>query len=375
MFFNRLPANFHFLLSLFFLLSCTPGTETPQQPVHTSVYIYRFNPPALVEFSEDFQLVREIPFSIPPNCGLFNIFSPPVGKFLAIELNCPNGQTVLYLDLQSYTITQPVTDTDSHFLAWTTDGDSAYLKVDSLGNARVIRAFASATPTAPLSATGKQDIIPITEFTYDLSPSLNQQEFTFTFSHGMGQGSELWLAKRNGDVVEQLYADQYHYISFARWSPDASQIAFIKIPDSPTPFTVGELWVIPSTTTQGADGSGARKLANADAGHGYAANWSPDGKSIAFVARENPEDERANQSSESLISNVYVIEVASGELTQITHLTEGYVETPSWSPDGNTLAFNMVINGRIDVRIADIATGEIRSLTTESTCCPAWMRK
>jgi Tol biopolymer transport system component len=166
-----------------------------------------------------------------------------------------------------------------------------------------------------------------------------------------------------------------NYISFARWSPDGTQIAFIKIPDSQTPFTVGELWVISSTTTQGADSSGARKLANADAGHGYAANWSPNGKSIAFVARENPEDERANQSGESLISNIYVIEVASGKLTQLTHLTDGHVETPSWSPDGNTLAFNMVINGRIDVRIADIATGEIRSLLMESTCCPAWMRK
>ena len=278
---------------------------------------------------------------------------------MLIELNCPNGQTVLYLDLETNTVTQPITDTDSHFLAWTLDGNAAFLKIDSLGNARVIRA----------STDGKQDSVPISEFTYDLAPSLNQHEFTFTYSHGLGQGSELWLAKGDGDVVEQLYADPYHYISFARWSADGSQIAYIKIPDSPTPFTLGELWVMNS------DGSDAHKLADADAGHGYAANWSLDGTKIAFVMRENPEDERANQSSESLISNIYVIEAASGELTQITHLTEGHVETPSWSPDGNTLAFNGVVDGRIEVRIADIATGEIRPLITESTCCPAWIRK
>ena len=356
-----------FFAALLFLLSCTPAPslQATELPLETSFYIYRFNPPALIEFSEDFQLVREISFSIPPSCGLFNIFPAPVGKFIAIELNCPNGQTVLYVDVESARVIQPVTGTDSHFLAWTPDGIAAYLKVASLGNARVIRAFVES----------KQDHIPVTEFTYDLAPSSKQQEFTFTFSYGMGQGSELWLAKRDGEVVEQLYADPYHYISFARWSPDWSQIAFIKIPDSPTPFTVGELWVIPSTITQGADGTDARKLTDADAGHGYAANWSPDGKSIAFVARENPEDERANQSGESLIGNIYVIEVVSGKLTQLTHLTDGHVETPSWSPDGNTLAFNMVINGRIDVRIADIATGEIRSLLTESTCCPAWIRK
>jgi len=298
---------------------------------------------------------------------------------MAIELNCPNGQTVLYLDLESAIVTQPVTDSDSHFLAWTPDGEATYLKVDSLGNARVVRAYTD----------GAQDLIPITEFTYDLVPSWNQREFTFTFSRGLGQGSEIWLAKRDGNVVEQLHADPFNYISFARWSPDGGQIAFIKIPDSQTPFTMGELWVIPSASPQGADGSNARKLADADAGHGYAANWSPDGKRIAFVARENPDDERADQSSESLISNIYIVEVESGVLTQITHLTEGYVETPFWSPDGNTLAFNVVINGRIEVRIADIgrvgssessdpyrdSNGEIRSLITESTCCPAWMRK
>ncbi|HXQ37433.1 MAG TPA: hypothetical protein VN843_25710, partial [Anaerolineales bacterium] len=325
----------------------------------TSFYIYRFNPPALVEFSEDFQLVKEIPFSIPPSCGIFNIFPAPVGNFMAIELNCPNGQTVLYLNVESATIIQPITDSDSHFLAWTSSGDAAYLKVDSLGNARVIRADTS----------GKQKEIEISPWTYDLSTQPNGSGFTFTFSRGLGYGSELHLAQDEARSAQPLYTDTDNYISFARWSPDGSQIAFIKIPDSQIPFTAGELWVM------NADGSKARKLADADAGHGYAANWSPDGKNIAFVVRENATDEHANQSSDSLISNIYVIEVASGELIQITHLTEGHVETPSWSPDGNTLGFNVVINGRIEVRIADITTGEIRSLITESTCCPAWMRK
>jgi Tol biopolymer transport system component len=344
-----------FLLS--FLIACTP--QTPQPPLQTSFYVYRFDPSALIEFSEEFQPVGEIPFLVPPNCGLFNIFPAPIGHFMAIELNCPNGQTVLYLDLESAIVTQPVTDSDSHFLAWTPDGEATYLKVDSLGNARVIRAYTD----------GAQDLIAITESTYDLVPSLNQSEFTFTFSRGLGQGSELWLAKRDGNVVEQLHADPFNYISFARWSPNGEHLAFIKIPDTSTPFTVGELWVM------GANSSNARKLADSDAGHGYAANWSPDGKRIAFVARENPEDERADQSSESLISNIYIVDVEGGALTQLTRLTKGHVETPFWSPDGNSLAFNVVINGRMDVHNADIITGRMQTLLTESTCCPAWMRK
>jgi Tol biopolymer transport system component len=339
------------------LLSCTP--QTPQLPLQTSFYIYRFDPPAFIGFSEEFQPVGEIPFTIPPNCGLFNTFPAPIGHFMAVELNCPSGQTVLYLDVASGSVAQPVTDSDSHFLGWTHDGKAAYLKVDSLGNPHVIRA----------TTEGNDKFVPITEFTYDLAPSLNPREFTFSFSRGLGQGSELWLAKRDGNVVEQLYADPYNYVSFARWSPNGTKIAFIKIPDSQTPFTVGELWVM------NANGSNARKLADADAGHGYAANWSPDGTRVAFVVRENQEDENANQSSDALISNVQIVDVESGRSTQITNITNGRAETPFWSPGGNTLSFNVVINGRMDVYHADIITGRMWALLTEPACCPAWMRK
>jgi Tol biopolymer transport system component len=355
----------YFSLLLTFLLSC--NSHTPPPSLQTTFYVYRFDPPAFVEFSKDFQPIKEIPFFIPLNCGLLNTFPAPIGKYIAIELNCPNGQTVLFFDTETTSVTQTITDSDSHFLAWTPDGNAAYLKVDSLGNAHIAR----------VDANGKNEFIRVTEFTYDLSANPRNSDFTFTFSRGLGQGSELWLAKNNGKAVEQLYADQFNYISFARYSPDGNEIAFIKIPDTQTPFTVGELWVM------SADGSNARKLADVDAGHGYAANWSADGQRMAFVVRANPGDERADQSSEALISDIYIVEVESGTLKQITHLENGRVETPFWSPDGNTLAFNVVINDRMEVRIADVGrdassrdpTGEIRSLITESTCCPAWMRK
>jgi dipeptidyl aminopeptidase/acylaminoacyl peptidase len=350
---RQLRIPFYLLL---FTFSCTPQVPQPSQ---TTFYVYRFDPPAFVEFSKDFQAMGEIPFSIPASCGLFNTFPSPGGKFMAIELSCPNGQTTLVLNTSTTAVTQPINDSDSHFLAWAPDGRTAYLKVDSLGNPHVAR----------VDSEGKDEFVPITEFTYDLAPSSKQGEFTFTFSRGLGQGSELWLAKQDGKTVKPLYSDPSNYIAFARYSPDGEQIAFIKIPDTQTPFTVGELWVLDQA------GSQARKLADADAGHGYAANWSPDGKRIAFVVRENPRDERADQSSDALISNVYIIDVESGMLTQLTKLENGRVETPHWSPDGNTLAFNVVINDRMEVQIADLTTGEIRSLLAGSTCCPAWLRK
>ena len=348
--------------SFTFLLSCTPQPQSPRQ---ITFFVYRFNPPAFVEFSEDFQQLKEIPFSIPLNCAMFDVFPAPIGRYLLIELSCPNGQTVLFLDASSSlsassgSAMQPVTDTDSHFLAWASDGKSAYLKVDSLGNARVVR----------VETDGSRKNMDVTGWTYDLASKPDSGDFLFTFSRGLGSGSELNFTQNNGRDAKTLYTDPFNYISYARYSPDASQIAFIKTPDSPTPFMVGELWVMD------ADGSAPRTLADADAGHGYAANWSPDGTRIAFVKRENPEDESANQSSESLVSNIYTVQVGTGELTQVTHFTDGRVETPYWSPDGNTLAFNVVLNGRMEVQIADIDSEQIRLLIMESTCCPAWMRK
>lgn len=335
------------------LSSCT------SLPLKTSLFIYRFAPPAFLEFTEHFQLTKEIPFYIPPSCGLFNTFPAPIGQFLLIELSCPNGQTVLFLDIETGSLSQPVSNTDAHFLAWTSDGKAVYLKTDSLGSPQMIRAYTDSA----------RDVLAIPEFTYDLSSKPDSRDFTFTFSRGLGYGSELHFAQRDGKAAQPLYADQYNYLSFARFSPNGKQIAFIKIPDTQTPFTVGELWVMDS------DGANAHKLADADAGHGYAADWSPDGTKIAFVVRENPEDETANQSNEALISNIHVVDVETGALTQVTSLTEGRAETPSWSPDGNILTFNVVINGRMEVHIADIESGEIRSLVTETACCPAWMRK
>jgi Tol biopolymer transport system component len=353
--------------SFLFLLSCQ---STPQTPTQTALLLYRFDPPAFLEYSEDLQLIKEIPFSIPPNCGLYNTFPAPMGQFLLIELSCPNGQTVLFLDTstslsagsESASVSQPITSSDSHFLAWTSDGKAAYLKADTLGNTQILR----------VHTDGDKDVIPITGWTYDLSTKPDSRDFIFTFSRGLGYGSELHLAQHDGRITQLLYADQYNYISFARFSPNGRQIAFIKIPDTQTPFTIGELWVMD------ADGSNSRKLADVDAGHGYAANWSPDGSQIAFVVRENPEDESANQSSDALTSNVYIVNVETGGLNQVTSFDNARVETPFWSPDGNTLAFAVVINGRMQMHIADVNSvpnPEIRLIEAESTCCPAWMRK
>ena len=114
------------------------------------------------------------------------MFPAPIGPFLLIELSCPGGQTVLFLDTDSKSITQPVRESNSHFLSWSSDGEYAYLKADSLGEPRVIRA----------DTNGNLKDIEINDWTYDLSVKPGSDDFIFTFSRGLGYGSEMTLSRR-----------------------------------------------------------------------------------------------------------------------------------------------------------------------------------
>ena len=342
---------------LLFLSSCFP---TPQPPLTNILNIIRLSPPALIQFSEDLTQLAELPLSFPSDCGLYDIFPAPHGTTLAVELSCSFGQAVLFLDTETGSVTQAFPGADSHFLAWTANSKAIFLRVDSAASPRIMRVNVD---------TLNAEFIPIAELTYDLSSKPDSSDFTFTFSRGFGFGSEIFLAKKDGGIVQLIYADPLNYISFARWSVDGKQIAFIKIPDSQTPFIIGELWVMD------ADGNSARKLADADAGHGYTANWSPDGSRIAFVVRENAEDVNANESADALISNIYIVDITTNEITQVTNFSEGRAETPHWSPDGNSLFFTRVLNGRMEVQVKNLLTAEIKVILTEPACCLSWMRK
>jgi Tol biopolymer transport system component len=82
------------------------------------------------------------------------------------------------------------------------------------------------------------------------------------------------------------------------------------------------------------DGSGEQRLTNNNAGDGFGA-LSPDGKKIVFESNRNlAEGEPAN------ISDLFVM---NADGTDQTFLTRG--GSPSWSPDGNYIAFHASASG------------------------------
>ncbi len=118
-----------------------------------------------------------------------------------MELECSFGRTAVWLNTETGEPKQAVTDSDSHFLAWTPDGRGMYLRVDSINRPHIIRAYID----------GKQDSVSITELTYDLAPAppsnpfSDGSDFIFSFSRGMGLGSEMYFAQFDGRLVVRIY--------------------------------------------------------------------------------------------------------------------------------------------------------------------------
>ncbi len=97
------------------------------------------------------------------------------------------------------------------------------------------------------------------------------------FSSDRDGDRDLWSVSPSGGAPVQL-ADLDGDDDFPRWSPDGTQVAFVKNQNT----NVGRLWLI------GADGSGATQLSSLQAR--FAPAWSPDGTEIYFAANSGDGD-------------------------------------------------------------------------------------
>ena len=128
----------------------------------------------------------------------------------------------------------------------------------------------------------------------------------------------------NDRLTLDLYLE-YESVSNPRLSPDGQQVIYTREwIDKVHDRRKSSLWIM------GADGSRNRFLVE-----GSGARWSPSGDRIAFVADGEPEG-----------SQIFVRWMdAEGAITQVTRVdrTPG---RPSWSPDGESIAFTMTVRER-----------------------------
>jgi TolB protein len=122
------------------------------------------------------------------------------------------------------------------------------------------------------------------------------------------------------------------------WSPDGTRIAFASERDGNS-----EIYVV------NRDGSGLRRLTN-HSGIDTTPTWSPSGTQIAFT------------SDRSGTPQIYVVGVDGLGVRKIT--SESYADRPTWSPAPyNEIAYAARTGPGFDIRVLDLATGQVRQLT------------
>jgi len=138
------------------------------------------------------------------------------------------------------------------------------------------------------------------------------------------QGS-IWTLPASGGTARQV-TDAYNDARHPSFSPDGRNIAFQGYRDGGY-----DIWAVSP------DGSNQRQLTRGPFDDREPA-WSHDGTRIAFSSDRGPSISAGQVNAGSGNYNVWVLEVATGNLTQITtDRAEDFM--PTWSPDDKEIAF------------------------------------
>jgi Tol biopolymer transport system component len=148
--------------------------------------------------------------------------------------------------------------------------------------------------------------------------------------------SNLEIYVMNADGIDQTrLTSTATQNMFPAWSPDGRRIAFSRGVPAALPNNLGsrQLWVM------NADGSEARQLTSA--GDNYRPRWSPDGKDLVFASNRDATPSQATAIDLSFgIYDVYVIDAdGTGPVRRLTFFPTTLDAEAEWSPDGRHIAF------------------------------------
>ena len=198
----------------------------------------------------------------------------------------------------------------------------------------------------------------------NVSPAWSPDGRELAFSSSRSGDPEIWIADTNGGGARRITSFRGPDVSPVYNPRSGEQIAWIS----------GRTG-LPQLYTMNADGSSPQRLTAAENGQpeGYATSpsWSPNGQFIAFAwDRKYGPGAPGGQ-------DIYVIDVATGKWIQLTH-DSGRCDFPSWSPDGRHIVYANSSDGRAEhTRIMTmLADGtQKKALTGAGADMPNWSWK
>lgn len=147
-------------------------------------------------------------------------------------------------------------------------------------------------------------------------------------------------------------------------SPDGERLAYLSDLGHDL-YSFYDLWLADAET-----GQPLRRLVESARGGDFeslrylssSSEFSPDGRSLAFVAKRGGTDV------------VYVIDAGSGDVVRVREPELNGLQSPSWSPDGSRIVFTGLSGGISDLYIWNLASDEVERLTDDrwAQLHPAW---
>ncbi|HYC33516.1 MAG TPA: BamA/TamA family outer membrane protein [Gemmatimonadales bacterium] len=144
-------------------------------------------------------------------------------------------------------------------------------------------------------------------------------------------------------------------------SPDGSQVAY---------FSEKDFYSVDLYLADGVTGEVERRILKSGISSNYEtyrfinsqANWSPDGKYLAFAAKRGPRDD------------IVIVDVKRNKQVGRIELKLSGVTTPAWSPDGKRIVFTGYDGGFSDLFVVDRDGKNLRRLTEDkyADLHPVW---
>jgi dipeptidyl aminopeptidase/acylaminoacyl peptidase len=207
----------------------------------------------------------------------------------------------------------------------------------------------------------------------------------------LGEQVDLYLSHLDGKAAQRL-TTLNGYVEDPAFSPDGSHIAFLYVDGATRPSGALAAMKLPSGVI-GEDGVEIQRIAAARADatkpgpaemispaslHVYEFDWSPDSKSLAYVAAEPPGE------NNWWVAKLYTQAPGAAPIAILAPATVAgplhglQIAVPRWSPDGKAIAF---IGGLMsdqgstggDVWIVSSTGGASANLTPSRPTSPAWI--